>query len=70
MITFAETHKGFCLVGDFHINVLDYDVAFQCSWISRINKTTRITRTNATAIDHIFTNAFLINKFEQKSSKL
>ena len=52
------------------MNVLDYDVAFQCSWISRINKTTRITRTNATAIDHILTNAFLINKFEQKSSKL
>ena len=33
--------------------------AFQNSLIPLINKSTRVTRTNATAIDHILTNAFL-----------
>ena len=38
--------------------------AFQNSLIPLINKPTRVTRTNATAIDHILTNAFLNKQIE------
>ena len=64
-----RNNKDRYLVGDFNINVLDYEnnvkvkyfvnFAFQNSLITLINKPTRDTRTNATAIDHIVTNAFL-----------
>ena len=43
-------------------NFLDF--AFQNSLIPRINKPTRVTRTNATSIDHILTNAFLNKQIE------
>ena len=76
-----RNNKDFYLVGDFNINVLDYennvkvknyvDFAFQNSLMSLINKPTRVTKTNATAIDHSFTNAFLKkNKSKRESSKL
>ena len=38
--------------------------AFRNSLIPQINKPTRITRTNATAIDQILTNAFLNKQIE------
>ena len=67
-------NKDLYLVGDFNINVLDYEnnvkeknvvnFAFQNSLIPLINKPTRITRTNATALDHILTNAFLNKQIE------
>ena len=57
------------LVGDFNLNVLDYkinkkiqnffDLMFQHGLIPVINKPTRITKRNATAIDHIITNSYL-----------
>ena len=66
-----KSNKDLYLVGDFNINVLDYqnntkvkdfvNFSFQNSLIPLINKPTRVTRTSATAIDHIITNAF-INK--------
>ena len=57
------------LAGDFIINVLDYEnnvkvtklanFTFYNSLIPLINNPTRVTRTNATVIDHILTNSFL-----------
>ena len=74
MITFVENNKDLYLVGDFNINVLDYEsnvkvknfvnFAFQNSLIPLINKPTRVTETNATAIDHILTNPFLNKQIE------
>ena len=61
--------KDLYLFGDFNINVLDYEknvkvkhfvnFAFQNSAILLINKPTRVTRTNATTVDHTLTKAFL-----------
>ena len=75
-----RNNKDLYLVGDFNINVLDYEnnvkvknfvnFAFQNSLIPLINKPARVTRTNATAIDYILKNAFLKNKSKQESSKL
>ena len=66
---YRRNSKDLYLVGNFNINLLDYEnnvkiknivnFAFQNSLIPLINKRTRVTRTNATAIDHILTNAFL-----------
>ena len=66
---YRRNSKDLYLVGNFNINILDYEnnvkiknivnFAFQNSLIPLINKRTRVTRTNATAIDHILTNAFL-----------
>ena len=65
----CRKNKDLYLAEDFNIIDLDYEnnlkektfvhFAFQNSLISLINKPTRVTRTNATAIDHILTNAFL-----------
>ena len=67
-------NKDLYLVGDFNINVVDYEnnvkvknfvnFAFQNSLIPLINKPTRVTRTNATAVNHILTNAFLNKQIE------
>ena len=64
--------KDLFLVGDFNINVLDYEnnvkvknvvnFVFQNSLIPLIIKSVRTTRKNATAIDHIITNIFLNKK--------
>ena len=63
-----RNNKDLYLVEDFNINVLDYknnmkvknfvNFTFQNSLISLINKPARVTRVNATAIDHILTNTF------------
>ena len=70
----CRNSKDLYLVGDFNINVLGYEnnvkvknfvnFAFQNSLTPLINKPTRVTRTNATAIDHILTNAFLNKQIE------
>ena len=74
-----RSNKDLYLVGDFNINVLDYEnnvkvknfvnFAFQNSLMPLINKPTRVTRTNAAAIDHIFTSAFLNKQIETKIIK-
>ena len=66
--------KTMYLVGDFNLNVLDYkinkkiqnffDLIFQHGLIPIINKPTRITKRNATAIDHIITNSYLSSKLK------
>ena len=59
------TNKELVLVGDFNINVLDFNesqmvqnfvnLMFRHGLIPTINKTTRVTKNTATAIDHIIT---------------
>ena len=61
------TNKELVLVGDFNINVLDFNeskmvqnfvnLIFRHGLIPTINKPTRVTRNTATAIDHIITNS-------------
>ena len=63
-----KTGKLLYLIGDFNLNVLDYETntkvknflnfLFQHSLIPMINKPTRITKRTATATDHI-TNSFV-----------
>ena len=74
-----RNNKELYLVGDFNINVLDYEnnvkvkdfvnFAFQNSLIPVINKPTSVTRTNTIAIDHILTNAFLNKQIETGITK-
>ena len=74
-----RNNKELYLVGDFNINVLDYEnnvkvknfvnFAFQNSLIPVINKPTSVTRTNTIAIDHILTNAFLNKQIETRITK-
>ena len=62
------------IVGDLNLNVLDYDnnkkvktffnLMFQHNLIPIINKPTRITKRNATAIDHVITNSYLSSNIE------
>ena len=59
------------MVGDTNLNLIDYetnikvknrlDLLFQKNFIPVINKLTRVSRNNATIIDHINTNHFLNN---------
>ena len=66
--------KTMYLVGDFNLNVLEYkinrkiqnffDLIFQHGLIPIINKPTRVTKRNATAIDHIITNSYLSSKLK------
>ena len=66
-------------MGDFNINVPDYEnnvkvknnvnFAFQNSLILLINKPTRATRTNTTAICYILTNAFLNKQIKMRIIK-
>ena len=69
-----RNNENLYLVGDINNNALDYvnnvevqkfvNFAFQSSLIPLTNKPTRVTRTNATAVDHILTNAFLNKQIE------
>ena len=62
------------LVGYFNLNVLEYKInrkiqnffalIFQHGLIPIINKPTRVTKRNATAIDHIITNSYLSSKLK------
>ncbi|XP_057314221.1 uncharacterized protein LOC130655476 [Hydractinia symbiolongicarpus] len=63
-----NTSKAVYLVGDLNLNTLDYETnrniqcffnfIFQSGYIPLINKPTRVTKQNATVIDHIITNSF------------
>ena len=75
----GRNNKDLFLVGDFNINVLDYEknakvksfvnIAFQNSIIPVNNKPTRVTRTNSTVINHILTNAFLNKQIKMEIIK-
>ena len=63
------TKKEVILIGDFNMNLLDFDknkrvqsfvnLMFRFGMIPTINKPTRVTRHTATAIDHVFTNTIM-----------
>ena len=63
--------KPVYLTGDFNLNLLDYktnakvksylNMVFSHSFIPLINKPTRISKNNATIIDHLLTNTFINN---------
>ena len=65
------TKKEVILIGDFNMNLLDFDknkrvqsfvnLMFRFGMIPTINKPTRVTRHTATAIDHVFTNTIMDN---------
>ena len=68
------SNKAAFLLGDFNWNALDYDtnklfknvfnLVLQQGFLPLIQRPTRVTRTSATAIDHILTNRVLENKIE------
>ena len=72
MLKIERSNKPVYLVGDFNLNILDYEInkrvknffnlIFQYSLIPIINKPTRVTNKSITAIDHIITNAYLSSK--------
>ena len=64
-----KSNKLFYATGDFNLGVLDYiknekvskflNLTFGYGLVPVIDKSTRITKTTATAIDHIITNSML-----------
>ena len=68
------TNKELILVGNFNINVLDFNeskmaqnfvnLMFRHGLIPTVNKPTRVTRNTATAIDHIITNSVINAEFK------
>ena len=69
-----NSNKSFHIAGDFNLNLLDHEhckriqnflnLLFENNMIPIINKPTRVTRTTATAIDHIVTNCFANTNFK------
>ena len=69
-----NSNKNLHIAGDFNLNLLDHDsnkkvhdffnIIYRNSMIPTINKPTRVTRTTATAIDHILTNCFIDRIFK------
>ena len=67
--TKKHNNKTVYLTGDFNLNLLDYktnakvksylDIVFSHSFMPLINKPTRISKNNATIIDHLLTNSFI-----------
>ena len=65
----SASSKTVFMVGDLNINSFDYDnnalvknffnLVFQSGFLPLIQRATRVTRTTATAIDHIITDAIL-----------
>ena len=65
--------------GDFHLNLLDHEsnkkvhdflnIIYRNGMIATINKPTRVTRTTATAIEHVLTNSFIDRNFKTAISK-
>ena len=65
---YRENKKVF-MVGDFNLNSLDYstnkkvknfiDLMFSNGLLSVVNRPTRVTKHNASCIDHIYTNSYI-----------
>ena len=66
-----NSNKALYIVGDTNLNLTDYETnikvknylnpLFQKNFIPVINKPTKVSRNDATIIDHINTNHFLNN---------
>ena len=69
-----NANKDLHIAGDFDLNLLDHEsnkkvddfwhVIYRNGMIPTINKSTRVTRTRTTAIDHICTNSFIDRNFK------
>ena len=69
-----NANKDLHIAGDFNLNLLDHEsnkkvhdflnIIYRNGMIPTINKPTRVTRTTATAIDHILTNSFADRNFK------
>ena len=69
-----NANKDLHIAGDFNLNLLDHEsnkkvhdflnIIYRNDMIPTINKPTRVTRTTATAIDHILTNSFADRNFK------
>ena len=65
--------KDLYIVGDMNLNLLDHrsnskvkeylNIVFQNLLIPMINKPTRVSKSNATIIDHILTKSYFYTKF-------
>ena len=72
-------NKDLHIAGDFNLNLLDHEsnkkvhdffnIIYRNGMIPTINKPNRITRTAATAIDHILTNSFIDRNLKTTVSK-
>ena len=70
----SSVNKTFFLAGDFNINRLDFEtnkkvqsfvnLVFEFNMIPTINKSTRVTKYTATAIDNIITNCIINSDFK------
>ena len=75
-----KSNKLFYAAGDFHLNLLDYNkngkvtkflnLTCACYFVPFINKPTRVTKTSATAIDHIITISLLHRTINTRVLKL
>ena len=73
------TNKELVLVGDFNINVFEFneskmvqnfvDLMFRHDLIPTVNKPTRVTRNTITTIDHIITNSVINAEFKTGTIK-
>ena len=69
-----KVKKDLYIPGDFNLNLLDHEsnkkvhdflnIIYRNDMIPTINKPTRVTRTKATAIDHILSNSFIDRNFK------
>ena len=69
-----NANKDLHIAGDFDLNLLDHEsnkkvhdflnIIYRNGMIPTINKPTRVTRTTATAIEHILTNSFADRNFQ------
>ena len=70
-----NSNKAIYILDDKNLNLIDYEanikvknylnLLFQKHFIPVINKPTRVSRNNATIIDHINTNHFLNNDIDR-----
>ena len=69
-----NSNKNYHIAEDFNLNLLDHDnnkkvqdffnLKYESDMIPIINKPTRVTKKNCTAIDHIIINSFVENTFK------
>ena len=68
-----DKNKKIYITGDMNLNLLDYkdsakvksylNLMFSHSFVPLINKPTRISKNNATVIDHILTNSYITENY-------
>ena len=80
LLSFVKNaNKNLHIAGNFNLNLLDHEsnkkvhdffnTIYRNGMIPTINKPTRVTRTTATAIDHVLTNSFIDRNFKSEIFK-